>query len=663
MGGRFHLRSSGSQLALGQVAGAESAIQSGIQSTDARPTHHARAAPAWMLPASVTCVVDTVRVRRYRELQFNDPGAYPMVVRSSMPLSVLVWLAVCLPASAAHALTVTQPAVSTKLVAGSDHATEVLGNPWDMNDVVDVVLPESGQMVDHLFSGGVYTARTTGTDPGLYLSHQGLPGTVNLARGNRSPIRTAEFRYLTLKMRVRAHSGAPLVGLQPVQWFYFRKGGSPGDPGSIGQTNFRYVAPEVWNVITFDMNVEHLAGWPTWTSFSEVAGLRLDPTVAQNAVVEIDWVRMTRPRSLATQAVTVQWSDTVAGTYSVAAVDDSGVAAVLGTGIQGTSYAADMTTLPPGQYRMRVSRAGATSTSPAVIVVNAPPVATMISPAVGGDPARDFALTVRGNAWGPFDPSDIALASNVSNLRFDDPPGSGSVAGRPTSGDHGLQFAVGPAPIDAGRFRSLCFTLQVFGPRDIGTGSVARLFWGNSSATTSTTDDIIVEEGLNEYCLEDLATVPLEPGAPTPWAGTISQFRLDPHEFPSGPGCNGTPEVCRDFRLDRIRLSPFASADPDIALQWMLSDDDDASVILGLVLDSDTIPGNGNERTIRNASTAVGAGIRQWSVPSDVAAGTYRIYAITSDGLNSVVQYAPGRLLVPAASATSNRLFVDDFEP
>lgn len=585
-----------------------------------------------------------------------------MAVRPTTYFSVLAWVALCLPSFAATALTVTQPAVGAKLAAGSDHATEVLGNPWDMNDVADVALSESGQMVDHLFAGGVYSARTTGTDPGLYVSHQGLPGTVNLARGDRFPIRTAEFRFLTMKMRVRAHSGSPLVGQQPVQWFYFRKGGSPGDPGTIGQTNFRYVAPEVWNIISFDMHVEHLTGWPTWTSFPEVSGLRLDPTVAQNAVVEIEWVRMTRPRTLAAQAITVQWTDTVAGTYTVAALDESGVATVLGTAVQGTSYAADMTTLPPGQYRMRVSRTGATSLSPATIVVNDPPIPRMISPAVGGDSTRDFALTIRGNPWGPFDISDIALASNISNLRFDDPPGSGSVAGRPTSGDHGLQFTVGATPIDAGRFRSLCFSLQVFGPRDIGTGSVARVFWGNSSASTSTTDDIIVEEGLNEYCLEDLATVALEPGAPTPWAGTISQFRLDPHEFPSSPGCNGTPQVCRDFRLDRVRLSPFASADPDVALEWMLADGDDASVVLGLVLDSDTTPGNGNERTIRNASSAMGPGVLRWSVPSDIAAGTYRIFAITSDGLNSVVQYAPGRLVVPVTSTTSNRIFVDDYE-
>lgn len=610
----------------------------------------------------VTGVVDSLQVQGYRGRRSKASGAFLMAFRPNTLLFVLAGSALCLQSCTATALTVTQPAVSTKLVAGSDHATEILGNPWDMNDVADVVLSESGQMVDHLFAGGIYSARTTGTDPGLYLSHQGLPGTVNLARGDRLPIRTAEFRYLTMKMRVRAHSGSPLVGLQPVQWFYFRKGGSPGDPGTIGQTNFRYVAPEVWNVISFDMHVEHLVGWPTWTSFPEVAGLRLDPTVAQNAVVEIEWVRLTRPRSLAAQAITVQWTDTVAGTYTVAALDESGVATVLAGAVQGTSYFADMTTLPPGQYRMRVSRTGAMSVSPAAIAVNAPPIAAMTSPAVGGDQARDFASTVRGNAWGPFDVSDIALASNVSSLRFDDPPGSGSVAGRPTSGDHGLQFAVGSTPIDAGRFRSLCFTLQVFGPRDIGTGSVARLFWGNSSATTSTTDDIIVEEGLNEYCLEDLAAVALEPGAPTPWAGTISLFRLDPHEFPSSPGCNGTPQVCRDFRLDRVRLSPFASADPDIALEWVLSDSDDASVVLGLVLDSDTIPGNGNERTIRNASSAVGPGIHRWSVPSDVAAGTYRVFAITSDGFNSVVQYALGRLVVPPVSATSNRLFVDDYE-
>src|SRR5690606_29222912 len=111
------------------------------------------------------------------------------------------------------------------------------------------------------------------------------------------------------------------------------------------------------------------------------------------------------------------------------------------------------------------------------------------------------------------------------------PPGSGSFAGRPTSGDPGVVFASAPHGIDANLYRTLCFTLQIEGGRDIGAGSVARVFWGSDFSHMSTSQDIIIDEGLNEYCVEDMASIPVVSGSLIPWSGTVALLRLDPHEF------------------------------------------------------------------------------------------------------------------------------------
>jgi hypothetical protein len=265
-----------------------------------------------------------------------------------------------------------------------------------------------------------------------------------------------------------------------------------------------------------------------------------------------------------------------------------------------------------------------------------------------------------GNPWGPIDAGDFAAVLNFTNVNYNTPPGS--FYGRPTNNDPGWILNLGGHTIDTSLYRSLCFTLEVFGPRQVGLGSVARLFWGNSPSQLTTSKDIPLDDNLgdttpSEYCIADLAAVPLESNPlGGGWSGSKSVLRLDPDEFTPPLGCN-TPDTCHDVRLDSVVLAPFASANPGYTFTWSVSDPDDTTVMLHLALDPDTTPGNGNEFVIGNLVVGNGNGSFAWSGSPPVPSGTYHVLATVDDGRNPVNQYAGGVLLV-----TSDRIFANGFE-
>jgi hypothetical protein len=144
--------------------------------------------------------------------------------------------------------------------------------------------------------------------------------------------------------------------------------------------------------------------------------------------------------------------------------------------------------------------------------------------------------------------------------------------------------------------------------------------------------------------------VPRDPTSPNiPWSGTLGAFRLDPHEFPPGAACSGTPtpDNCRDFRVDSVILSPFARADRSYALRWTLADPDASSSLgLSFELDPDRNPANGNAIAIANTTANTGAGALIWIAPPSVPDGLYYVRVTASDGVSSVSQYSTGPLLV-----------------
>ncbi len=554
-----------------------------------------------------------------------------------------------------HALTVTAPpGGSTSIQSGADFATQVVGDAWDMSNAQDIDTDESANLTTQAFSNGLFSA-TAGTCPAsIWPQFTGYGSQiVAVKRGPRYPIDTSVYRYFTIKFKTST--------TQPDRVLFF-KNGDTSVTGNYGSGVFQSSPANQWTIQTWDLYNDVYTTNPyfPWTGFTQVQGIRFDPCNSGSPTIQVDWIRLTAPPT-ASQRYTVTWSDTVNSTYTITAIDNvDSTRFQLAAGVSGTSDSVDMSRLAPGDYRIEVARASpaTTATSPGLIHINMPPQVALTAPSIRGEIAHSYAVNELGTQWGPINSGTIFQATpGFTNISYS----GGHFSGRPTNNDPEFIMKTTGHPIDASLYRSACFTMEVFGTRDVGTGSVARLFWGPTSSSVTTTKDIVLNSGLNEYCFPDLAdttAVPLVSGGP--WTGSLGYFRMDPHEFPVSMQCTNTPSPanCHDVQLNSISVSPFATANPNYTFTWTLADADNASAVIDLYLDPDTNPDNGNEILIHSQSAATGSGQFVYTGSGQVPSGTYHALIVADDGYNAVSQYAGGPIIV----TTSDEIFGDGFE-
>ena len=293
-----------------------------------------------------------------------------------------------------------------------------------------------------------------------------------------------------------------------------------------------------------------------------------------------------------------------------------------------------------------------TTVSGGPLTINTPPICHVLQP--DGEGGLDFASFIRNNPWNMAEASDIQLTTGLAggfpqflldsvangvrgdHLRGQNPNGNGDPAVF-----HLFENTM--SPIDANRFKNLSFRMSVTGPRDIGTGSVARILWQTTAggSQVQTSDDIIVNAGWNRYVF-DLPAIVKDPGVPAndgiPWGGTMKYFRIDPHEFP-------TP---REFFIDNVKIAADDESNGRFAITWAATDPDDNATIQ-FFRDTDNVGFNG---------TAIVSGIEEndagnawiWDTRG-VPNGTYFVYAVITDGLNTTRRYATGRLKIDNAAS------------
>src|SRR3954447_11574424 len=167
-------------------------------------------------------------------------------------------------AKPADVITLTSPN-NTLIAQSDDYATQVLGDPWDMNNAEDT------SYLDHItppnLSNGIWSAQTTAQGSFIYLVSQGWNGSMEYVgerNGVNYPISTSRFTHL----RFRMYSS---VADQAVIWWTTSHG-----TGTSGNTTF--IPTQVgWH--TYDVNL--LAGGPgsngSWTSQAYWNGLWLSP--------------------------------------------------------------------------------------------------------------------------------------------------------------------------------------------------------------------------------------------------------------------------------------------------------------------------------------------------------------------------------------------------
>lgn len=554
-------------------------------------------------------------------------------------------------------LTITSPTVNQRLAAGSDYATDVLGDPWDMSNADDISIDpaeRAGWGADFGFSNGTVGGSTTTVNGGvvdtaLFFLYRGRYDVINTHRSGRQfPIDPNVYKKLSFKMSGGVAGQIPFVYWYHKQW---------GEPGGDGVGNLIGAPTTVgYQIQVFDLTRAFGAneGGEPWTN-GVVRGLRIDPNHSQaGQTVRFDWVRLTRADSDPQAARhTITWSGG-SGTTTIAIIDADGTTYTIASGLSGESYDWYYGFLPPGNYTLRVTRGG--SQVDRAFSINSPPVIAVTEPdATGG---ADFATTVLANAWDMNQSSDVERADNVTGATFT----GGIYSATNTTGDAAVTFLYGfgnPRAIETSRYRYLSFRLQVDGAYDLGAGSVARVFWGSDAGRPdlqTTTKDILVwppeawRSGMHTYTV-DLGALAIgtdqgienRANAQTWTASNKYHFRIDPHEFP-------TP---RQFHFDNVKLAAIDEASGTFTISWTGSDADDSAEgstapTVTLYYDADTSPGG---RTQIATGLALSAGSYVWNTAA-VTPGTYYIYAEVTDGLNTTGSYSTGAVRVSAPSGT-----------
>ncbi len=170
---------------------------------------------------------------------------------------------------------------------GDDFATQVLQDPWDMNEFTDISvgLNNSDQNIIYLnpvaTQGGLFVA-TTVYDAQFFP----LWPTYSIGKvGDQYPISSNRFGCLYTAVKVSGQNN------HPIQAFWFAD--YRLNTGIWGYTVFKTIQNREWTLVKFDLQNDFYGGTTRWLDYPEWKGIRIDPTNESNAIVEVDWIRLT----------------------------------------------------------------------------------------------------------------------------------------------------------------------------------------------------------------------------------------------------------------------------------------------------------------------------------------------------------------------------------
>jgi hypothetical protein len=169
-------------------------------------------------------------------------------------------------------LTILRPSMAS----GPDYATNVVGNPWGMNDSADVV--STSGITSYNFNGGIFNATTNSSGDPQYLLHV------------TNPIDTSKYKYLTFRYYLEGIQNVGLGWVHRTLWWYKGVG--------IDQVTTRdMVIYEGWHTYSIDLSQAPIepppyslsSGWNGTPS-----GLRMDPDEMPNPMnFHVDFVTLT----------------------------------------------------------------------------------------------------------------------------------------------------------------------------------------------------------------------------------------------------------------------------------------------------------------------------------------------------------------------------------
>jgi hypothetical protein len=577
-------------------------------------------------------------------------------------------LAVCLTINLFAAITVTSPSSGETIEAAEDFASASFQDPMDMNEqtdfgwfIYDVVSGSKSNLSNISFSNGIFSASAVSPGPELSVLETGVTGTCFLGKiGVNYKINANKYTVFAVRLYLsKNHDGL----------FFWSKN-------------------TIYNDLTRSDPFSMYSGWRTYflklptlgsapivgTEYNwsgERDSIRFDP-VPVSVSLKVDWIRLVEDDDALYR--TVSWSGST-GSVDIYLDNDknegNGTLGIVAANISGSSYQLYAGALAPGTYYIGVKPAsgGALVYGSGYYRVNDIPVMQFTSPSQeGGD---DFATVELGNAWDMNAVSDLDKYTNLSgaptittisavNRQGDNLGNIRVLKGTNISGStdpilYPLWFDGGRGAgtrINSDKYRILVLKMGLPGNWDLVGGSVARVYWhvqgeffSNSIEKMHQSADVIVRHKSGsqitiDTIIADMKNLTLEQSQSyTGWNGNIDGFRIDPHEF--------TP--AKTFYIQEIKLAAYERADESYTFKWNYTDDYSTSQSLSLYYDNNASGYNG---TLIKSGINPTSGQYSWDT-SNLAAGTYYIYATFSDGLNNNRTYARWPIVIDHSASAS----------
>jgi FG-GAP-like repeat len=548
-----------------------------------------------------------------------------LLLSASLVAIVAAWTS-SVPQAAAP-ISVTFP---SRLAAGPDYATDVLGDAWDMCNREDISPFPNDLVGFSSFSfatspcraGGATQFVNGGVDSSVTFLYRGIYGVINPGRNGRNfPIDTGKYQVLSYKLSSTLANEDPQI-----YWFHNPYAHPAGEGGGV-RLGPRTVGGTQISVADL---TQQLNGSPWWNG--PVSGLRIDPNLYNaGQSVFFHWVRLTSPTAAIHPIVWAGGS----GPAAIQVRDNSdSTLLIVASGLSSSPYYWNYGVLPPGSYTVIVSTADGSSGS-ANFTINHPPTIQVTDPSPTS--GEDYATAVFGNPWDMNDPADLQITGieHTTPIAF----GGGLASATNTTGDPNLSLLFttnDSVPVDTHKYRYLTVRFQVDGPFDLSLGSVARLFWssqraGALGAAATTSKDILVWPGMNSYTV-DLASLSTAPdgGLVSGEAWTASSkrsLRFDPHEIPQP----------RTFHIDDVKLTAKPVSTGFFTIRFAGGDADGDYTSVSLYYDTDTNAANG--KTPIASGIPMSAGQFGWNTRG-VLAGDYYVYAEATDGIQTIGRYS-----------------------
>lgn len=384
---------------------------------------------------------------------------------------------------------------------GPDHATQALGNAWDMAAQNDVFpLWWTHNLSSATVANGTMTGTARDTDPHFWLQFPQIPSAMPAPNWAQTAIDANRYTHLAFMMWL---PDSVVPGSRNGRLVWHHGGTTVAAFDAAYSESPQFAVYPGWHLYHFDLAAMQASTGQPWRG--NIQGLRIDPCLGCNLQFQIDWARLYHQNEATDTHLPpgkTHWLTDITPTGSMQSTS---------TALPVGSYAGATARLPPGNYRIAAITDG------------------------------DYALSQRGKAWSFDTHSDVLWASN-HGLSGATTSASGLRATTNDPDPFVLLDINQQNPIDARKYRyiSIDMTLDQLPAQESGL----LLWWGDQVATVRNPSDFIpVQAGR--------ATYQIDLGQYSQWSGLVRALRIDPVNGPSAGQNVG-------FTLHSVRLTQTA---------------------------------------------------------------------------------------------------------